>query len=134
MSDWNAQIIEEFRGNDGVVGGMFDGWTLLILHCTGAKTGQVRQIPLVYQAVGDSYAIFASKAGAPTNPDWYHNLLANPKARVEVGTETIDVVARVADGDERETIWSKQKEQHSNFAEYEASTSRVIPVVILDKA
>ena len=134
MSDWNAKILEEFRANDGVVGGMFEGWTLLVLHSIGAKSGQVRVSPLAYQPLGDSYAIFASKAGAPTNPDWYHNLVANPKATVEVGTETVDVIARVAEGDEREEIWSRQKARHSNFAEYEASTDRQIPVVVLDKA
>ena len=132
MSDWNAQIIAEFRENDGKVGGMFEGWPLLILHCTGAKSGQERLAPLVYQQLDNGYAIFASKAGAPTNPDWYHNLVANPDASIEVGTETVAVAARVAGDEEREPIWEQQKAKYPNFAEYEANTTRTIPVVILE--
>jgi deazaflavin-dependent oxidoreductase (nitroreductase family) len=129
--DWNAAIIREFRENGGKVGGPFEGAPLLILHSTGAKTGQERVNPIMYQAVGDDYAVFASKAGAPTNPDWYHNLVANPEATVEVGTDTVKVAARVTEGDERERIWSKQKADYPGFAEYEEKTSRQIPVVIL---
>ena len=129
--DWNAGIIKEFRENGGKVGGQFEGAPLLILHSTGAKTGQERVNPIMYQAVGDGYAVFASKAGAPTNPDWYHNLVAHPEATVEVGTDTVNVTARVTDDDEREPIWSKQKVDYPGFAEYEEKTSRTIPVVIL---
>ena len=132
MSDWNIQIVDEFRGNDGIVG-MFDG-RVLLLHSTGAKSGQVRLNPLAYQAVGDSYAIFASKGGAPSNPDWYYNLLANPKASIEVGSETVEVIARIVDGDERKQIWSEQKERYPQYGDYEAATSRQIPVVVLDPA
>ena len=132
MSDWNAQIMAEFRENGGKVGGMFEGAPLLILHCTGAKTGAAREIPLVYQKLGDGYALFASKAGAPTNPDWYHNLVANPEASIEVGTDTVPVTARVADDDERDPIWERQKAVMPNFAEYEEATTRRIPVVILE--
>jgi len=132
--DWNATIIEEFRANGGKVGGQFEGAPLLLLHSTGAKTGQERVTPVMYQAVGDDFAIFASKAGAPTNPDWYHNLLANPRATVEVGTDTVEVMARVADDEERGPIWSTQKEKFPGFGEYEQKTTRTIPVVLLSRA
>lgn len=133
-NDWNQQIIKEFRENGGKVGGPFAGGTLLLLHTTGAKTGQPRVNPLVYLDVGpNQYAIFASKAGAPTNPDWYHNLLANPDVTVEIGTEAFPVRARVAQGDERERIWTRQKQVYPGFAEYEKKTSRPIPVVILER-
>jgi deazaflavin-dependent oxidoreductase (nitroreductase family) len=133
--DWNGKIIEEFRESGGKIGGPFAGVPVLLLHHTGAKTGTERVNPLAYQAVGDNLAIFASKGGAPTNPDWYHNLRANPKTKVEVGTDTFDVTARVAEGEEREQIWSKQKERLSAFAGYEEKTTgiREIPVVILER-
>jgi deazaflavin-dependent oxidoreductase (nitroreductase family) len=134
MSDWNASIIEEFRANDGKVGGPFEGAPMLLLHTTGAKTGQERVNPLVYQAVGDDLVVFASKAGAPTNPDWFHNLVAHPDVTVEVGTDTVARRARVAEGDEHERIWSRQKELMPGFADYEAATSRRIPVVVLEPA
>lgn len=133
-ADWNQSIIEEFRANEGRVGGRFEGATLLLLHHTGAKSGIERVNPLAYQPLEDgNFAIFGSKGGAPTNPDWYYNLLANPKARVEVGTETYDVVARVAEGDEREQIWERQKERMPGFADYEKKTSRTIPVIVLER-
>jgi len=134
MNDWNTAIIEEFRANDGKVGGNFEGAPLLILHTTGAKSGQERLAPVMYQAVGDDLAVFASKAGAPTHPDWYHNLLADPTATVEVGTDTYDVKARIAEGEERERIWSTQKERYPGFAGYEQATTREIPVVVLERA
>jgi len=134
MSDWNTSIIEEFRANGGKVGGPFDGAPMLILHTTGAKTGQERVNPLVYQAVGDDLAIFASKGGAPTNPDWFHNLVAHPDVTVEVGAETVARRARVAEGDEHERIWGRQKELMPGFADYEAATTRRIPVVVLEPA
>ena len=133
MSDFNAKIIDEFRTNGGKVGGPFDGAPVLILHTRGAKTGQDRVHPVVYQPVGDALAIFASKGGAPTNPAWYHNLKANPDVKVEVGTDTIDVRARVLEGDEREPIWEKQKQLVPAFADYEQKTSRQIPVVLLER-
>lgn len=133
MSDFNQAIIDEFRGNGGRVGGPFEGNTLLLLHTTGAKSGRERVSPVAYQAVGEDYAIFASKAGAPTNPDWYHNLLAKPDVEIEVGTALVPVTARVAEGEERELIWSKQKSDFPGFAEYETKTERTIPVVILTK-
>jgi deazaflavin-dependent oxidoreductase (nitroreductase family) len=133
MTDWNTQVIEEFRANEGKVGGNFEGAPLLLLHSTGARSGQERVHPMMYQAVGDGFAVFASKAGADTNPDWYHNLVAHPEASVEVGTETIDVTARVLDAEEREPIWETQKSRFSGFADYETKTDRVIPVVMLDR-
>ena len=134
VSDWNKKIIEEFRANGGKVGGGFEGAPMLLLHTTGAKSGAERVNPVVYQQVGDDIAVFASKAGAPTNPDWFHNILANPEVSAEIGTETVPLRARVAEGEERERIWSKQKEQMPGFAEYEEKTSRTIPVVILERA
>jgi len=130
--DWNKKIIEEFRANQGKVGGMFEGTPILLLHHTGAKSGKVRVNPLAYQANGNRLVVFASKGGAPTNPDWFHNLKANPRATVEVGTETRDVRARIAEGEEREKIWSRQKEIMPGFAGYETKTTRQIPVIILE--
>jgi deazaflavin-dependent oxidoreductase (nitroreductase family) len=132
-NDWNRRIIEEFRGNAGKVGGPFEGASMLLLHHEGARTGIERVNPLVYQPVGEGFAVFASKAGAPTNPDWYHNLVANPEATVEVGEDTVRVRARVAEGEERERIWTKQKQDRPNFGDYEKRTSRQIPVVILER-
>ena len=132
MSDWNDKVIAEFRANDGKIGGQFEGAPLLLLHSTGAKSGQERVNPMMYLAVGDGYAVFASKAGADTNPDWFHNLRAHPQARIEVGSETLDVTARVLDPEEREPIWAEQKQRYPGFADYETKTDRVIPVVMLD--
>jgi len=133
--DWNRKIIDEFRANQGKVGGPFQGAPMLLLHHTGAKTGTERVNPLAYQDLGDGrVAIFASKAGAPDNPDWFHNLRANPDAKVEIGTETFPVTARIPDDAERAPIWEKQKELMPGFAEYEQKTTRQIPVVILERA
>ena len=134
MADWNKNIIEEFRSNEGRVGGPFEGHTLLLLHHRGAKTGVERVNPLACQSLPDgAFAVFGSKGGAPSHPDWYFNLKANPDAKVEAGTETHDVRARVAKDDEREEIWEKQKKIMPGFAEYETRTSRKIPVVILER-
>jgi deazaflavin-dependent oxidoreductase (nitroreductase family) len=132
--DWNQTIIDEFRANEGRVGGNFDGAPLLLLHTTGAKSGQSRVNPVMYQADGERLAVFASKGGAPTNPDWYYNILANPHAHVEVGTDAFDVIARVAEGEERKRIWQRQKERYPGFAAYERRTSRQIPVIVLTRA
>jgi deazaflavin-dependent oxidoreductase (nitroreductase family) len=137
MSDWNQQIIDEFRANEGRVGGRFEGRTLLLLHHTGAKSGTERVNPVAYQRLSDdSVAVFASKGGAPKNPDWYYNLVAHPDVEVEIGTESYSAHARVAEGAERETIWTKQKQDLPGFADYEEKTTgiREIPVVILDLA
>jgi len=134
MPDFNQQIIDDFHANGGQVGGMFEGATLLLLHHRGAKTGTERVSPLAYLPLEDGYAIFASKGGAPTNPAWFHNLVAHPDTTVEVGTETVPVRARVAGPDEREPIFNAQKERFPQFAEYEQKTTRQIPVVILERA
>lgn len=134
MGDWNAEIIKEFRENDGRVGGQFAGAPLLLLHTVGAKSGQPRLNPMMYQKLDHGYAVFASKAGAPSHPDWYHNLRAHPQVKAEIGTDTFDLVARVATGDERERVWSAQKDAFPGFAEYEAKTTREIPVVVLEAA
>ncbi|HUA10526.1 MAG TPA: nitroreductase family deazaflavin-dependent oxidoreductase [Solirubrobacteraceae bacterium] len=131
-ADFNAKIIDEFHANEGRVGGMFEGADLLLLHHTGAKSGQQRINPLVYRRDGDRYVIFASKGGAPTHPAWYHNLVAHPDAKIEVGTDTIDVVASEAQGEERERIFSENAARYPQFAEYAQSAGeRVIPVMLL---
>jgi deazaflavin-dependent oxidoreductase (nitroreductase family) len=133
-NDWNAKIIEEFRANDGKVGGPFEGAHLLLLHTTGAKTGREHVTPVMYRPITGGYAVFASKAGAPTNPAWYHNLVANPSVQAEIGAQTLRLTARVADNAEREPIWSVQKHEYPGFRDYEEKTSRQIPVVILEPA
>jgi deazaflavin-dependent oxidoreductase (nitroreductase family) len=132
--DWNTRIIEEFRANGGRVGGNFEGAPLLLLHTTGARSGKERVNPVMYQDLGGPVAVFASKAGADTHPDWYHNLVANPDVTAEIGTETRSFRARVAEVEERTPIWEKQKADHPGFAGYEANTDREIPVVILESA
>lgn len=133
MSDWNTQIIEEFRANDGVVGGVFEGKPLLLLHHTGAKTGTERVTPLMYQTLDGGFAIFGSKNGADSHPHWLHNITAHPDTKVEVGMETVAVRARIVDGDERTSIWERQKADYPQFAEYERKTSREIPVIVLER-
>lgn len=132
-NDWNQKIIDEFRTHGGKVGGQFEGAAMILVQHTGAKTGTRRVNPLMYQAVGKNFAVFASNAGAPSNPDWYYNLLAHPRTIVEVGTETIEVTARVTDGAEREQIWDKQKTDYPGFADFEKAITRQIPVVILER-
>ena len=134
VNDWNAQIIKEFRENDGKVGGQFEGAPLVLLTTTGAKTGKVRTNPLVSLVDEDRVVIFASKAGAPTNPDWYHNIVANPRVPVEQGTERYEADATIVEGAERDRLFSTQKERFPGFADYEAGTDRVIPVVALERA
>jgi deazaflavin-dependent oxidoreductase (nitroreductase family) len=132
MTDWNSKIIEEFRANAGKVGGQFEGAPLLLLHTVGARTGQPRVNPMMYRPVPGGYAVFASKGGGPVNPDWYHNLLAHPRVTAEIGTETADFLARVAEGEERERIWAAQKAAYPGFADYERKTTRQIPVIVLE--
>lgn len=134
VNEWNKKIIAEFRANEGRVGGQFEGASLLILHTKGAKSGEPRLNPMVYQDLGGSYAVFASYAGAPKHPAWYHNLVAHPEVEIEVGTSTVRATARVAEGAERERVWAKQKQDMPGFAEYEAKTDRTIPVVVLEPA
>jgi deazaflavin-dependent oxidoreductase (nitroreductase family) len=131
MADWNAGIIEEFRANGGVVGGPFEGAPVLLLGTTGAKSGQHRVNPMMYLADGDRLLVFASKSGAPTNPDWYHNLVAHPEVTVEVGTESYPATAVVLTGEERDRFYAEQARRYPGFAEYQEKTTRVIPVVAL---
>jgi deazaflavin-dependent oxidoreductase (nitroreductase family) len=130
-ADFNAQVVEEFRANEGRVGGMFEGMPLLLLHHVGAKSGRSRVNPLAYQADEGRYVIFASKGGAPADPDWYRNLMAHPDVAIEVGNDSVDVVAAEATGEERERLFRTQVERTPQFGEYEAKAGRVIPVVVL---
>lgn len=131
-SDWNARIIEEFRANEGKLGGMFEGADMLLLHHTGSKSGIERVNPLGYQRVGKAYAVFGSNSGKTSHPAWLHNLRVHPQTTAEIGTETIEVVARVAEGDERAAIWGRQKASIPQFADYEEMANRDIPIVILE--
>ena len=135
MSEWNQKTIEEFRANAGKVGGFFEGRSLLLLHHVGAQSKTDRVNPLAYQVVEGGYAVFASKGGADTNPDWLHNVRAHPGTKVEVGTEIVAVTAREAEGEERERIWNLQVRDWPGFGEYEEKTARdFIPVVVLETA
>jgi deazaflavin-dependent oxidoreductase (nitroreductase family) len=129
--DFNQQIIDEFHANQGRVGGMFEGRPMLLLHTVGAKSGKSRVNPLAYLAQDGRYFIFASKAGAPTNPDWYHNLKANPDVQIEVGANTIDVTATEVTGPDRDRLFSAQVQASPQFGEYQKNTDRIIPVVAL---
>jgi deazaflavin-dependent oxidoreductase (nitroreductase family) len=129
MNDWNANIIKEFRDNAGKVGGPFAGDTIVLLTTSGAKSGKQRTNPLVCRREGDRLFIFASKAGAPTSPDWYHNLIAHPGVHVEIGAESFEAEAVPVTGAERDRIYADQAAGDARFAEYEKKTSRKIPVV-----
>jgi deazaflavin-dependent oxidoreductase (nitroreductase family) len=131
MTDWNAKVIDEFRANQGRVGGPFEGGTLLLLHHTGARSGAARVNPLVYYPDGDRMVITASAGGAPKNPDWYHNLKAHPRATVEVGTETFPVEATELLGDEYAQMWDRITSAMPGFADYQTRTTRRIPLVAL---
>jgi deazaflavin-dependent oxidoreductase (nitroreductase family) len=134
VNDWNRAIIEEFRANGGKLGGNFAGAPVLLLTSTGAKSGQPRTSPMMYLPEGDRLYVFASKAGAPTNPDWYHNLVANPTATIEVGSERYEVKATPLTGAERDRVYAKQAGLYPGFKEYEEKTTRTIPVVALERA
>ena len=138
-NDWNAGIVEEFRANEGRVGGQFEGAPIVLLHHRGRKSGTEFLAPTMYMADPDDPAtiyVFASKGGAPTNPEWYHNLVAAGRGTVEVGTETYDVTVRDLKGDERERIFRVQAERYPGFADYERRTEgvRLIPVLALHRA
>lgn len=134
MNDFNAAIIEEFRANAGKVGGGFDGAPMVLLHTTGAKSGEDRVSPLVYWSEGDRVVIFASKGGATTHPDWYRNILTDPTVSVEVGDETFAGTATVLEGAERDRIWAAQVAAMPGFGEYEKTAApRVIPVVAISR-
>jgi deazaflavin-dependent oxidoreductase (nitroreductase family) len=131
MNDFNAGVIEEFRANRGKAGGVFEGKPLLLLHNVGARSGTDFVTPLVNLADGDNWVIFASKGGAPNNPGWYHNLKAQPTVSIEIGSDTVDVTAEEAIGEERDRLWSIQEQQQPQFAEYAQKTDRKIPVIVL---
>lgn len=131
IDDFNKRIMAEFHANAGKVGGPFEGADILILTSTGARTGQTRWNPLAYSKDGDRFVIVASKGGAPTSPDWYHNLAANPSAVIEVGTDVISVEASIATGAERDRLYAGHAAKMPQFVEYAKKTSREIPVVVL---
>ncbi|WP_328611895.1 nitroreductase family deazaflavin-dependent oxidoreductase [Amycolatopsis sp. NBC_00345] len=153
LADWNQRIIAEFRANAGYVAwssdeefaagrpvpppvpGLGEAWGIppILVHHTGAKTGRERISPLFYQLVDDGWAVFGTHGGSPRHPAWYRNLMANPRTTVEVGTETVPVVARLAEGAERERIWAKTVALIPKFAEFEAMSGRQIPVVVLER-
>jgi deazaflavin-dependent oxidoreductase (nitroreductase family) len=128
-TNWNATIIDEFRANAGRVGGPFQGAPVLLLHTTGAKSGAERVNPTMYLELDGHRYVFATKAGADTNPDWFHNLIAHPQIMVEVGTETYPATAVHVTGAERDRIYAEQASRYKGFAEYAQKTTRVIPVV-----
>ncbi len=134
VNDWNKQVIEEFHANGGKVGGQFQGANLLLLHTIGAKSHQERINPLAYFKEGDDFVIVASKAGAPTHPDWYYNILAHPEVTLEVGTETFKAHATVAEQPERDQIFENVVKQAPNFGDYQKDNPRVIPIVLLKRA
>jgi len=134
MRDFNGRIVAEFRANGGKVGPPFEGATLLLLTTTGARSGQSRLAPLAYQQIDDMMVIVGSKAGSDTNPDWVHNLRANPRARIEVGTDAYDVVARELPPDERDAVYLKIVARAPGFGEYQEKTDRVIPLFELQRA
>jgi deazaflavin-dependent oxidoreductase (nitroreductase family) len=134
MKAFNKSIVDEFRTNAGVVGGPFEGATLLLLTSTGAKSGQPRLAPLAYLTIDGKMLIVGSKAGLDTNPDWVHNLRANPQAHVEVGTDAYDVVARELPRDERDEMYPKVVAVAPGFGEYQEKTTRVIPLFELTRA
>ena len=133
MNDWNSKIIEEFRANGGKVGEPFEGAPMLLLTTTGAKSGRRRTSPLMYMPDNNRMIIFASKAGAPTNPDWYHNLIAHPETTVEIGTETVAVKAVLTSGEERDRLYAQQAKMYPGFADYQTKTTRQIPVIALER-
>jgi deazaflavin-dependent oxidoreductase (nitroreductase family) len=132
-NDFNKQIIEEFRANEGVVGGPFEGATLVLLTTTGAKSGKRTTSPTMYLKDGDRYIIIASNGGQDHHPAWYHNLRATPQATAEIGTETFEVKASFIEGEERDKLYARMVEIAPGFAEYEARTTRRIPVVALHR-
>ena len=134
LDDFNRAIVEEFRANGGMVGGPFEGATLLLLHTTGAKTGKTRLSPLAYLTVDEKMLIIGSYAGAPKDPAWVHNLRANPRAYIEVGTDAYDVAVRELPADERDATYPKITELAPVFAEYQAKTARAIPLFELTRA
>lgn len=136
MNDWdqlNDKVVEQFRADEGRVGGPFEGVPLILVHHTGARSGKRRVNPMGYLPAGDRIVVFASKGGADTNPDWYYNLLAHPEVTVETGTETFRATATVVTGGERDALCARAAEEFPFFADYQSKTRRVIPVVALQR-
>ncbi|MDT5178253.1 MAG: hypothetical protein QOJ95_2451 [Mycobacterium sp.] len=129
--DFNTRNIKEFHANHGTLGGNFEGAPVLLLHSTGAKSGEERVNPMMYMADGERYLVFASAAGADHNPAWYWNLIAHPDASIEVGDQQLDVHAVELKGDERDTTYAEQAKRYPGFAEYQRKTARIIPVLAL---
>ena len=132
-NDWNQKVIEEFRANEGKVGGRFENATLLLLNTIAAKSGEKRINPMMTVKDGEGFIVVASNGGAPTHPAWYHNLVANPDVTVEVGTEVFDAVATVSEEPERSRLFAKMVAISPFFAEYEQKTDRVIPVILVNR-
>jgi deazaflavin-dependent oxidoreductase (nitroreductase family) len=134
VSDWNQQIIDEFRANSGRVGGMFEGAPMILVHHVGAKSGTERVTPLVHFPEEDGRTVIvASAGGAPKHPAWFHNLKANPKVDVEVGSETYTVVAEELTGAERDELWQQVVAKNPGFGDYQRKTDRVIPLLRLTR-
>jgi deazaflavin-dependent oxidoreductase (nitroreductase family) len=134
FKNFNENLVAEFRANGGKAGGMFEGMPLLLLTTRGAKSGQTRVSPLAYTKDDDRFIVIASKGGAPTNPDWFHNVRANPEVTVEVGTESFPARATVPQGGERQRLFDQMAAQLPNFAEYQKNTTRQLPVIVLERA
>ena len=133
VNDWNAAIISEFRANGGKVGGRFANAPMVLITTRGARTGKLRTNPLVCLPDGDRLVVFASKAGAPTNPDWYHNLRANPDVTVEYGSERFNARAVITEGAERDRLFAEQARRFPMFNDYQTKTERIIPVIALER-
>ena len=133
QNDWNKKIIDEFRANDGVVGGFFEGSQLLLLHTKGARTGLARINPLITMPHDSNYVVIASKAGAPSHPDWYYNLVANQDVEVEVGTERYAAKAIVCEEPQRTELYNQMAERFTLFKEYAEKAGRTIPVIVLER-
>lgn len=133
MDGLNPPIIEEFRSNSGKLGGPFAGHNALLLETIGAKSHQPRINPLGYMKDGDAFVIVASKGGAHTNPDWYHNILAYPEVWLEVGTERFKAHATIPEREERDRLFANFVKQEPGFGEYQKNTSRILPVIILKR-
>jgi deazaflavin-dependent oxidoreductase (nitroreductase family) len=139
MSDFNSQVIAEFRANEGRVGGNFEGAPIALVHHTGRTSGREYVAPMMYLASDEDPAtiyVFASKAGAPTHPDWYYNLIAAGTAEVEVGTEQYPVTVTELTGAEHDRVYAEQARRYPGFAEYEQKVAgiRTIPVLALRRS
>jgi deazaflavin-dependent oxidoreductase (nitroreductase family) len=133
FKEFNRNLIDEYRANDGKVGGMFEGAPLLLLTTTGAKTGQARVAPLAYTKDADRFVIIASKGGAPSHPDWYYNLRTNPEVTIELGAEKFPARATIQHGEERKRLFDQMSQKMPNFAEYQRNTRRELPVILLER-